>query len=229
MVFGLFELFLIYAVIQSTMGSFRIKVGNGRDCFSSSSAGHRSSREIPFSDIAQILAVAPNPADRCKASYSLRLQTEEWRKLTLADMIDSRQEARWVVAQLEKFVGLKLDTHVAVDAGLGTTVRRRNAGRRRPDRSASFRRNSPAAIAIGIAFFLAWTGFVGYRFFSRAHGQSGRVSRPRRRRKASLQPGDLLAAHRLGCAKSANPAGTGSGRRIVGPGDSARSPRARLV
>ena len=46
--------------------------------------------------------------------------TKDGRKLRLADAIDNRQEARWVAAQLEKLVGLKLDTHVAVEAGLGT-------------------------------------------------------------------------------------------------------------
>ncbi len=47
------------------------------------------------------------------------MQTKDGKKVTLADAIDNRQEARWVVAQLEKFAGLKLDTHVAVDAGFG--------------------------------------------------------------------------------------------------------------
>ena len=47
------------------------------------------------------------------------MQTKDGRKLTLADTIDNRQEARWVAAQLEKFAGLKLDTHVAVDAVFG--------------------------------------------------------------------------------------------------------------
>ena len=47
-----------------------------------------------------------------------------------------------------------------------------------PSRSVSrFSRNSPAAIAVGIAFFLAWTGFVGYRFFSRDYGKPTRISK----------------------------------------------------
>ncbi len=186
-VFGFFDLFLIYAVIQSTMGSYRIDAGNGRVVLRRAVLGIGSTREIPFSDIAQIQALEPNTGQGGQASYSLYLQTKDGKKLTLADSIDSRQEARWVVAQLEKLVGLKLDTHVAVDAGLGYNGPPPQRGQSPSGSSASSRRNSPAAIAIGIAFFLAWTGFIGYHFFSRAHGQSGRVSRPRATAKGPLQ------------------------------------------
>jgi hypothetical protein len=98
-------------------------------------------------------------------------------KATLVDMIDNRQEARWVAAQLEKLAGLKLDTHVAVDTVLGSYGPPPQRGQA-PSRSLSpLRRNSPAAIAVGIAFFLAWTGFVGYRFLSRDYGKPTRVSK----------------------------------------------------
>jgi len=106
------------------------------------------------------------------------LQMKNGEKATLADMIDNRQEARWVAAQLEKLAGLKLDTHVAVDTVLGGYGAPPPLGGQAPSRSLSpFRRNSPAALAVGIAFFLAWTGFVGYRFFSRDYGKPTRVSK----------------------------------------------------
>jgi hypothetical protein len=176
-VFGLFEILLIYGLIQSTLVSFRIRAGNGRIVRRRALLGTGGAREFPFSDIAQILPVTKAQQPGTPASYSLRLQMKNGEKATLVDMIDNRQEARWVAAQLEKLAGLKLDTHVAVDAGFagyGAPPQRGQA----PARSLSpFRRNSPAAIAVGIAFFLAWTGFVGYRFFSRDYGKPTRVSK----------------------------------------------------
>jgi hypothetical protein len=118
-VFVFFELLLIHALVQSMLGSFRIEVGNGKIVSRRALLGIGSGREIPFSNVAQILAVTTAQQEGARASYSLRLHTKDGKKLTLADAIDNRQEARWVAAQLEKFVGLKLDTHVAADSGFG--------------------------------------------------------------------------------------------------------------
>jgi hypothetical protein len=176
-VFGLFEIPLIYGLILSTLVSFRIQAGNGRIVRRRALFGIGGAREFLLSDIAQILPVTKAQQPGTSASYSLRMQMKNGEKATLVDMIDSRQEARWVAAQLEKLAGLKLDTHVAVDTvlgGYGPPPQRGQA----PSRSLpTFRRNSPAAIAVGIAFFLAWTGFVGYRFFSRGYGKPTRITR----------------------------------------------------
>ena len=177
-VFGLFEILLLYGLIHSTLVSFRIQAGNGRIVRRRALFGIGEAREFPFSDIAQILPVTKAQQPGTPASYSLRLQMKNGEKATLADMIDNRQEARWVAAQLEKLAGLKLDTHVAVDTVLGGYGAPPPLGGQAPSRSLSpFRRNSPAALAVGIAFFLAWTGFVGYRFFSRDYGKPTRVSK----------------------------------------------------
>ena len=186
-VFGFFDLFLIYGLMQAAMGSFRIEVGNGRIVFRRALLGIGAAREIPFSDIAQILTVTRAQQQGARASYSLRLQTRDGRKLTLADAIDSRQEARWVAARLETLAGLKLDTHVAVDAGLGGYGLPPQRGQARSGSPAVFRRNSPVGIAIGLAFFLAWTGFVGYRVFSARQGQPKRVSKVGAPTKRPLQ------------------------------------------
>jgi hypothetical protein len=176
-VFGLFELLLIYGLIHSTLVSFRIQAGNGRIVRRRALLGIGGAREFPFSDIAQILPVTKAQQPGTPASYSLRLQMRNGEKATLVDMIDNRQEARWVAAQLEKLAGLKLDTHVAVDTVLGGYGPPPQRGQT-PSRSLpAIRRNNPAAIAVGVAFFLAWTGFVGYRFLSRDYGKPTRVSR----------------------------------------------------
>ncbi len=186
-VFGLFDLLLIYALIQSAMGSCRIDVGNGKVVFRRAVLGIGAAREIPFSDISQILPVTTAQQRGTPASYSLRLQTRDGKKLTLADAIDNRQEARWVAAQLEKFAGLKLDTHVAVEAGFGAYGPPPQRGQTPSASPAAFGRNSPVAIAVGIAFFLAWTGFFGYRFFSRDYGKPVRVSKVSAPAKSSLK------------------------------------------
>ncbi len=186
-VFGVFDLLLIYALIQSMLGSFRILVGNGKIIFRRAVLGIGFAREIAFSNIAQILTVTPSVGQGTQPSYSVRLQTRDGKSLTLADSIGNRQEARWVAAQLEKFVGLKLDTHVAVDVGLrtyGPPPQRGPAPARSP---AAFRRSSPAAIVVAIAFFLLWTGFVSYPFFSRNYRHSSRVSNAGARSKSSVQ------------------------------------------
>lgn len=170
-VFGFFDLFLIYALIQATMGSCRIEVGNGKIVFRRAVLGIGGTREVPLSDIAQILAVTVAQQRGTKASYYVCLQTKDGRKLKLADAIDNRQEARWVAAQLEKFAGLKLDTHVAVESGFGTYGRPPQRGRMQSGPPAAFSRNRPAAIAASIAIFLLWTGFVSYRFISRGQRQ----------------------------------------------------------
>ena len=51
--------------------------------------------------------------------YAIRLRTKNGRRVTLADEITSRQEARWVVSQIEALAGLKIDTHVEVDSLYG--------------------------------------------------------------------------------------------------------------
>jgi len=176
-VFGLAELFLIYGLIHFTMVSVRIQAGNGKIVLRRALLGIGAAREYPFSEITQIMPVTSAQQPGTKASYSLRLLTRDGRKVKLVDMIDNRQEARWVAAQLEKFAGLKIDTHVAVDAGFGSYGPPPQRGEA-PSRSLSrVGRNSPAAIAVGLAFFLAGTGIVGYRFFARDYGKPTRISK----------------------------------------------------
>jgi hypothetical protein len=176
-VFGLAELLLIYRLILATLVSFRIQAGNGRIVRRRALLGIGGAREFRFSEIAEILPVTKAQQPGTSASYSLRLQMRNGEKATLVDMIDNRQEARWVAAQLEKLAGLKLDTHVAVDTVLGGYGPPPQRGQAPPRSLSPFRRNSPAAVALGIAFVLAWTGFVGYRFLSRDYGKPTRLSK----------------------------------------------------
>ena len=92
-VFGFFDLFLIYALIRAALAASRIEVGNGKIVFRRTLLGIGAAREIPFPEIAQIVTVTIPQQRGSPGSYSLRLYTREGRKLTLADAIADRQEA----------------------------------------------------------------------------------------------------------------------------------------
>ena len=174
LVFGFIDLFLIYGLIRATLGSFRVEAGDGKIVFRRDLLAIGAAREIPFTEIRQILTETAAQQQGARPSYSLCLYTKEGKKLTLADAIDDRQEARWVAAQLEKLAGLKLDTHVAVQGGFGAYGPPPQRSRL-SSVSPPYRRNRPAAMAVGLVFFFAWMGFVGYQFFSRARRQPKRA------------------------------------------------------
>ena len=153
-VFGLFDVLLVYGVLQSALGSSRIEAGDGKIVLSRTFVGIGTTREIPYSDVAQILAATT--AQNTPPSYSLRLQTKSGQKITLADSIDDRQEARWVAAQLEKLAGLKLDTHVQVDMGLGGYGPPPQRGVQRPALAPRVR----AALVMGIAVLFGGIFFL---------------------------------------------------------------------
>src|SRR6267142_4542118 len=122
-VFGLFDLLLVYGVLHVTLGSARIGVANGEILSRTGILGLGSTRRIPASDVASILPVVSmqQGGSSGNALYAIRLRMKNGRKYTLADEIGSRQEARWVVAQIETLAGLKLDTHVEVDSTFGVS------------------------------------------------------------------------------------------------------------
>ena len=120
--FALGDLFAILGFCHVTFGSARIGVGNGEILSRRGFLGMGTTRQFPFSEVASIVPVGSvqqggNSDDN--SIYSIQLQTKSGQRLTLADEISSRQEARWVVSQLETLAGLKLDTQVEVSLPLG--------------------------------------------------------------------------------------------------------------
>src|SRR5882672_9681997 len=122
-VFGLFDLLLVYGVLHVTLGSARIGVANGEILSRTGILGLGSTRRIQASDVASIVPVVSmqQGGGSGSALYAIRLRAKNGRKYTLADEIDSRQEARWLVSQIETLAGLKLDTHVEVDSTFGVS------------------------------------------------------------------------------------------------------------
>jgi HEAT repeats len=120
--FAFGDLLVIFGFFHVTFGSARIGVGNGEILSRRGILGLGVTKRFPFSEVAAIIPVGSVQQGGnldVNSIYSIQLQTKSGQKVTLADEIRSRQEARWVVSQLETLAGLKLDTHVEVSLPLG--------------------------------------------------------------------------------------------------------------
>src|SRR5256885_13426077 len=95
--------------------------------------------------------------------YRVSLQTKGGKNVSLADNISDRQEARWIVSQIEKLVGLKNDTHVVLQGTFGGDysgpTQRGISGAAAPH---TLGRTNKLAAFVGVAGFMLWTGYVFY-------------------------------------------------------------------
>ena len=119
--FSLGDLLVIFGFFHVAFGSARIGVGNGEILSRGGVLGFGPTRRTAFSEVASIVPVGmmQQGGNSWNAVYAIRMQTKDGKKFTLADEISSREEARWVVSQLETLAGLKLDTHVEMQLPLG--------------------------------------------------------------------------------------------------------------
>jgi HEAT repeats len=120
-VFGGSDLFLIWALFHVSVGTARIRVGNGEIASSKRLLGIGATKRFSVSEIDAITAVTSGQqyGNQGQSMYAIRLRTKNGRRITLADEIASRQEARWIVWQIETLAALKLDTHVEIDSPYG--------------------------------------------------------------------------------------------------------------
>ena len=114
---GLLTFVLTLASIHTALTSTRIVVGNGVISWRHSVLGIGRTRQMQIADVASILAVTSIQQASSSGStlYSLRLQTNTGKNHTLVDEIQSRQEARWIVSEIEKRAGLRLNTQVRIN------------------------------------------------------------------------------------------------------------------
>ena len=190
-VFALGDLFVIFGFFHVTFGSARIGVGNGEILSRRDILGMGRTWRFPFSEVASIVPVGSvqqggNSDDN--SIYSIQLQTKGGQKLTLADEIRCRQEARWVVSQLETLAGLKLDTHVEVRLPLGVQTQPVQLRTGQPNVRVQTTGSSWVAFAVFAAMVLAMFAWqakwnVGARSVransSRIASRTGGASRPR--------------------------------------------------
>ena len=120
-IFALSDLFVIFGFFHVAIGSARIFVGNGEIQSRRGLLGFGSLRRTPFSEVVSVTPVGSlsQGGNSDSSIYTIQLLTKSGKKITLADEIISRQEARWIVSQIETLVGLKLDTHVEVNLPVG--------------------------------------------------------------------------------------------------------------
>jgi HEAT repeat protein len=120
-IFAFGDLFVIYGFFHVAFGSMRIFAGNGEIQSRGGVLGFGPLRRTPFSEVASIIPVGSlqQGGNSDNTVYAIRMLTKSGKKFTLADEIGSRQEARWIVSQIETLAGLKVDTHVEVDLPLG--------------------------------------------------------------------------------------------------------------
>ena len=130
---------------------------------------------------------------------SIQLCTKSGKKFTLADEITSRQEARWIVSQLETQVGLKLDTHVEVNLPLG--IQAQPAQLRTPQRAIRVETKGSSWVPFAVfgAMVLALFGWQSSKWSSRSRSVRANSSRaaaaPRSRSVAPrVFPGPLTEA-----------------------------------
>jgi hypothetical protein len=115
---GLLTFVLTLAFIHTALTSTRIIVGNGVISWRHGVLGIGRTRQVQIADVASILAVTSIQQASSSGStlYSLRLQTKTGNH-TLVDEIESRQEARWIVSEIEKRAGMRQDTQVRINDG----------------------------------------------------------------------------------------------------------------
>jgi len=182
---GLLDFFLTMAVIHGALSATRIVVGNGMISWRRSILGMGQSHELQVSDVDSILAFTSIQQASSSGStlYSLRLKSKSGKNYTLVDDIASRQEARWIVSQIEKRAGMRLNTQVEIGNSIyGPPPQPGSASARGALFSAGGLRATGSTSnnwsqAVGAIFFVGWLGFIGFMILRMAHTRSGRSAR----------------------------------------------------
>ncbi|OLE13325.1 MAG: hypothetical protein AUG89_05360 [Acidobacteria bacterium 13_1_20CM_4_56_7] len=176
-VFAVFDLIPIYGFLQSAFGSARIVVGKGKIISWHNMFGVGAPCEILFSDIQAVVAgMGLQGANANRGSYRVQVQTKDGKNLSLADNISDRQEARWVVGEIEKLAGLKTDTHVALQDSFGHDYSRPPQRQMSATSRPTLTRPNKMAAILGTAIFLMWMGFVVQKMNTVRHTTSAQRS-----------------------------------------------------
>jgi len=166
--FGLTDLLIIAGFLHATFGSSRIGVRSGEILSRTGIFGLGPTRRIQVSDVASILPVVSmvQGGNAGTALHAIRMRLKNGSKITLADEIDSRQEARWVVSQIETLAGMKLDTHVEVDLPLGVSSQPPQQASGQIFTSPAQRKSARASVGVFYVFLFAMFGFMAWRMTS---------------------------------------------------------------
>ena len=168
--FGFCGLLLIVGTLHVALGSARISVRSGEILSHRGIFGIGLTRRIPVSDVGSIVPVVSiqQGGNSTNALHTIRLRLKDGGKITLADEIASRQEARWVVSQIKTLAGLKLDTHVEVDLPLGVPPQPLRQSSGQLFTLARSRTSAAASVGAFSVFVIAMFGFMAWRMLSPA-------------------------------------------------------------
>jgi hypothetical protein len=167
-IFALADLFIVFGFFHVAFGSKRIFVGNGEICSSGGAFGIGGAKRTPFSEVASVVPVASmqQGGNSDKSVHSIRMVSKSGKKITLADEISSREEARWVVSQIETLAGLKIDTHVEVDLPLGVPSRPLGQAVGPVFTNSGRSTSTSASLAVFIMMVAGMLGFMAWRMSS---------------------------------------------------------------
>ena len=198
LVFALADVFLIFAALHVSVGSIRICVGNGEITRASRILGIGSTKRFPVSEIEAIVPVTGGQQSSSSGStvYSIRLRTKNGKRCTLADDIASRQEARWIVSQIESLAGLKINTKVEIDAPLGVPMQPPQPGQavfHAAGGRSSSRISNVIAFAVFAGIAVCMFAVQGWRWSSVKSLANSRANRPRPAQRATVNLGKPAA------------------------------------
>jgi hypothetical protein len=167
-VFGLSDLLIIAGFLHVTFGSALISVRNGEILSRRGIFGIGRTLRIPVSEVASIAPVVSmqQGGNSANALHAIRLRLKDGGKITLADEIASRQEARWVVSQIETLAGLKLNTRVEIDLPLGVPPQPLTQSPGQLFTPVRSRTSAGASIGAFFFFVLLMFGFMAWRMSS---------------------------------------------------------------
>lgn len=177
---GVLDFFLMLATVHSVLSSTRITVGNGLISWRRSAFGIGSLKQFQVSEVASIaVATGLQQAGSSDIQYSIRLKTKDGKARTLVDDIENRQEARWIVSQIEKRAGLSLNTQVEISNSFyGPPPQPSSSSRDLYASTGGFARSVKTAgnwsQGVGAIFFIAWVAFIGFMFLRATRIRSAR-------------------------------------------------------
>jgi len=113
-VVGLLDFFMILALVHTALMGTRITVGNGTISWRHSVLGIGGSHQVQISDVDSIVPMTSLQQASSSGStlYSILLKNKAGKDCTLVDDIESREEARWIVAKISERAGLHANTQV---------------------------------------------------------------------------------------------------------------------
>ena len=179
-VFGGFDLLLTFILLSAVFSSTKITLSSDTLTLGKSFLGLPRINSIPFSEIAEIHPYS-GLQQGTNSFYGLRLTTKSGRRHNLVNGIADRQEARWLVSQIESAAGLKQDTRVEAPNFYGPPPQRGVTPPSVP------RRKAPGWVAV--AFMLVWIGFIFGRVLIPAlsHSAKSNVTRSKSASRPAIQ------------------------------------------